>query len=72
MLEAERRQLPVWAARAALLAEVRQHRVLILVGETGSGKTTQIPRFLFEASLACYSTCCCVREEGCARMVAGR
>ena len=41
-LEAERRQLPVWGAREALLAEVRANRALIVVGETGSGKTTQV------------------------------
>lgn len=34
-LDAERRQLPVWAAREALLAEVRVNRALVVVGETG-------------------------------------
>ena len=58
-LEAERRQLPVWTARDALLAEVRAARALIVVGETGSGKTTQIPRMLMEAGLArgCMVAC---------------
>lgn len=44
-LEAERQRLPVWAVRSALLDQVRANRALILVGETGSGKTTQIPRW---------------------------
>jgi HrpA-like RNA helicase len=42
----------VWAARAALVSEVVENKVLIVVGETGSGKTTQIPQFLLEAGLA--------------------
>ncbi|CAI0390742.1 unnamed protein product, partial [Linum tenue] len=32
-----------------LIEEVKKHDVLIIVGETGSGKTTQIPQFLFSA-----------------------
>lgn len=45
----------MWAAREALLAEVRANRALIVVGETGSGKTTQIPRLLLEV---CFMFCC--------------
>jgi ATP-dependent RNA helicase DHX8/PRP22 len=51
-LEPGRRALPVFAARAALLALVRAAPVTVLVGETGSGKTTQVPRLLLEAGLA--------------------
>lgn len=40
--------LPVHACRQQILAAYDQHRTLIIQGETGSGKTTQIPRFLLE------------------------
>lgn len=45
----ERRQLPAWSARDKLLELVQQHPTLVVVGETGSGKTTQIPQFLLGA-----------------------
>ena len=40
----ERRSLPIFPAREALLKEFRSHTCSIIVGETGSGKTTQIPQ----------------------------
>ena len=35
--------------REDLLRAVEEHQVIIIVGETGSGKTTQIPQYLHEA-----------------------
>ena len=43
---AKRRQLPVHQQRAEFLELVRNNQIVLLVGETGSGKTTQIPQFL--------------------------
>lgn len=43
-----RKKLPVFPYREEFLAAVKDHQVLVLVGETGSGKTTQIPQFLHE------------------------
>jgi ATP-dependent helicase HrpA len=37
-------ELPVSAARDRIAAAIRQHQVVIVCGETGSGKTTQIPK----------------------------
>ncbi|MFS8028726.1 putative RNA helicase [Helianthus anomalus] len=48
-LQAERKTLPVYPFRESLLKAVEAHQVLIIVGETGSGKTTQIPQYLHEA-----------------------
>jgi pre-mRNA-splicing factor ATP-dependent RNA helicase DHX16 len=39
---AGRKKLPVFPYREEFLAAVKDHQVLILVGETGSGKTTQV------------------------------
>ena len=43
-----RKKLPVYPYREDFLAALQSHQVLILVGETGSGKTTQIPQYLHE------------------------
>lgn len=41
--------LPVYPFKEDLIAAIREHQVLIIEGETGSGKTTQIPQYLHEA-----------------------
>ncbi|KAI9010131.1 P-loop containing nucleoside triphosphate hydrolase protein [Hyaloraphidium curvatum] len=48
-IEEQRRRLPVFKSKNAILHLLEDHRVLIIVGETGSGKTTQIPQYLHEA-----------------------
>ncbi|GKY97532.1 hypothetical protein MPSEU_000711400 [Mayamaea pseudoterrestris] len=45
---AGRKKLPVYPYREEFLAAVKEHSVLIVVGETGSGKTTQLPQYLDE------------------------
>ena len=48
--------LPIAAYRAAIVDAVRSAPVTVLVGETGSGKTTQVPQFLFAAGLTAGGT----------------
>ena len=40
--------LPISAHRRQILFALEQHKVVVIVGETGSGKSTQIPRYLVE------------------------
>ncbi|XP_014117674.1 PREDICTED: putative pre-mRNA-splicing factor ATP-dependent RNA helicase DHX16 [Pseudopodoces humilis] len=47
-LQDSRRSLPIFPFRQELLAAVAQHQILVIEGETGSGKTTQIPQYLHE------------------------
>lgn len=42
-------ELPVSARRAEIIAALREHQVLIIAGDTGSGKTTQLPKMCLEA-----------------------
>ncbi|ORY22759.1 pre-mRNA splicing factor [Naematelia encephala] len=48
-LEAQRQRLPIYKHREKLLYCVEKYRVVIVVGQTGSGKSTQIPQYLHEA-----------------------
>uniref|UniRef100_A0ACD5VA63 Uncharacterized protein n=1 Tax=Avena sativa TaxID=4498 RepID=A0ACD5VA63_AVESA len=44
----QRQYLPIYAARDDLLGVVRENQVVVVVGETGSGKTTQLTQYLHE------------------------
>ena len=45
----------------AIMELITHNDVCIICGETGSGKTTQVPQFLFEAGYGYYACfCCCV------------
>ncbi|OSM05255.1 ATP-dependent RNA helicase HrpA [Magnetofaba australis] len=41
-------QLPVSARRDEIAAAIREHQVVVLCGETGSGKTTQLPKICLQ------------------------
>ncbi|TCD65099.1 hypothetical protein EIP91_003073 [Steccherinum ochraceum] len=48
-IEDTRKSLPIYQYREQLLEAIKEHQVLIVVAETGSGKTTQLPQYLHEA-----------------------
>lgn len=48
-IDETRKSLPIYEWRQRFLDAVEQYQVLIIVGETGSGKTTQLPQYLHEA-----------------------
>ena len=47
-LKDTRESLPIYSFRDDLLEAIAAHQVMVVVGETGSGKTTQIPQYLHE------------------------
>nr|WP_243454047.1 ATP-dependent RNA helicase HrpA [Oceanisphaera pacifica] len=49
-------QLPVSDKREVIKAAIRDHQVVIIAGETGSGKTTQIPKMCLELGLGVEGT----------------
>ncbi|KAL5501491.1 ECM16 [Sanghuangporus vaninii] len=48
-VQAARLELPILAEEQPIVEAIRMHPVVVLCGETGSGKTTQVPQFLYEA-----------------------
>jgi ATP-dependent RNA helicase DHR2 len=46
-LEKTRKELPIWSKKLSIQWALRHHDVLLLNGETGSGKSTQVPQFLY-------------------------
>lgn len=48
-IQQERRRLPAYKIKEQFLRAVHDNQVLVVVGETGSGKSTQLPQFLRDA-----------------------
>ncbi|KAK2755431.1 ATP-dependent RNA helicase DHX8 (helicase associated domain-containing protein) [Colletotrichum kahawae] len=48
-IQETRKSLPIYAYRDDFLAAMEKFQILVIVGETGSGKTTQLPQYLHEA-----------------------
>ncbi|KAI5964722.1 ECM16 [Candida pseudojiufengensis] len=48
-IQKQRLELPIFAEEHKIMEAIYHHDCVILCGETGSGKTTQIPQFLYEA-----------------------
>jgi len=51
LLESYPAELPITAHREQIVSMLRDHQVIVVCGETGSGKSTQLPKFCLEAGL---------------------
>ncbi|QCE14002.1 pre-mRNA-splicing factor ATP-dependent RNA helicase DHX16 [Vigna unguiculata] len=67
-LQEERKKLPMYRYRDELLQAVHDHQVLVIVGETGSGKTTQIPQYLHEVGYTKHGMIACTQPRRVAAM----
>ena len=47
-LNKEKMNLPIYEYKNKILEIIKEKKILIIEGETGSGKTTQIPQYLYE------------------------
>lgn len=48
----DRAKLPAWKERENICSALESNRVLVVVGETGCGKSTQLPQFLLDHEIA--------------------
>ncbi|KAL1312034.1 hypothetical protein HN51_038671 [Arachis hypogaea] len=48
-IQEQRQSLPIYKLKKELIQAVHDNQVLVVIGETGSGKTTQITQYLAEA-----------------------
>jgi ATP-dependent RNA helicase DHX29 len=46
------KSLPIAKHKDNIMSTLEKNRVLIISGDTGCGKTTQVPKFILENSLA--------------------
>src|SRR5512138_207507 len=55
--------LPITARKDEIVTAIRKHQVLIVAGETGSGKTTQLPKMCLEAGLGIEAKIGCTQPR---------
>jgi ATP-dependent helicase HrpA len=55
--------LPIASRAAEIVQAIGEHQVVIIAGETGSGKTTQIPKMCLQAGLGVEATIGCTQPR---------
>lgn len=67
-IKEQRESLPIFTLRDALLSAVYDNQVLVVIGETGSGKTTQMTQYLAEAGYTTHGRIGCTQPRRVAAM----
>jgi ATP-dependent RNA helicase DHX37/DHR1 len=56
VIQEQRDNLPICAEEQPIMESILENDIVIICGETGSGKTTQVPQFLYEAGFSHQSS----------------
>lgn len=64
--------LPIVNLKDEIIAQIREHQVLIVAGETGSGKTTQLPKMCLAAGLGNKGVIACTQPRRIAAMTVAK
>ena len=67
-IKQQRESLPMFRFRKQLLDAINENQLMIVVGETGSGKTTQLTQYLAEAGFANHGMIGCTQPRRVAAM----
>ena len=62
-IKEQKESLPIFSVKEELLNIIRDNKVTIIVGETGSGKTTQLTQYLYESGYAKYGIIGCTQPR---------
>ncbi|CAG8552421.1 8284_t:CDS:10 [Ambispora gerdemannii] len=61
-LKSFRKELPIWKERNLIIDSIRNNDTIVIIGEMGSGKSTQIPQFLMEIGMASKGCCIAITQ----------
>ncbi|KAD4180486.1 hypothetical protein R6Q59_023675 [Mikania micrantha] len=67
-LQEQRQSLPIYKLKKELVQAVHDNQVLVVIGETGSGKTTQVTQYLAEAGYTTNGKIGCTQPRRVAAM----
>jgi pre-mRNA-splicing factor ATP-dependent RNA helicase DHX38/PRP16 len=67
-MKEQREFLPVYRCKEDLMSVIRENQIVVVVGETGSGKTTQMTQFMHEAGYTTFGLIGCTQPRRVAAM----
>uniref|UniRef100_A0A0C9RQC4 RNA helicase n=1 Tax=Wollemia nobilis TaxID=56998 RepID=A0A0C9RQC4_9CONI len=67
-IQEQRQSLPIYKLKKELIQAVNEHQALVVIGETGSGKTTQVTQYLAEAGYTTRGKIGCTQPRRVAAM----